>query len=97
MTPSSLAGELLRLERSERLAAIAEMSAEQLLLLQPHWRLWAHPGQVPPAQGWHTWLIMAGRGYGKTRAGAEWCARSRKPTRPRGSRSSALRSAKCGG
>jgi phage terminase large subunit-like protein len=27
---------------------------------------------VPPAQGWHTWLIMAGRGYGKTRAGAEW-------------------------
>lgn len=72
MTHSSLAEELLRLERPERIAAIAEMSAEQRLKLQPHWRLWAHPGQVPPAQGWHTWLIMAGRGYGKTRAGAEW-------------------------
>jgi phage terminase large subunit-like protein len=34
--------------------------------------LWAHEGQLAPHGGWHTWLIMAGRGYGKTRAGAEW-------------------------
>jgi phage terminase large subunit-like protein len=32
----------------------------------------AHPGQLPPAGDWRTWLIMAGRGFGKTRAGAEW-------------------------
>jgi len=32
----------------------------------------AHPGQVPPQGDWRTWLIMAGRGFGKTRAGAEW-------------------------
>lgn len=32
----------------------------------------AHPGQIAPDSGWRTWLIMAGRGFGKTRAGAEW-------------------------
>jgi len=32
----------------------------------------AHPGQQPPDGDWRTWLIMAGRGFGKTRAGAEW-------------------------
>ncbi len=32
----------------------------------------AHPGQLPPDGDWRTWLIMAGRGFGKTRAGAEW-------------------------
>jgi phage terminase large subunit-like protein len=32
----------------------------------------AHGGQVPPAGEWRTWVILAGRGFGKTRAGAEW-------------------------
>ena len=32
----------------------------------------AHPGQTPPPGDWQCWLLMAGRGYGKTRAGAEW-------------------------
>ena len=26
----------------------------------------------PPGTDWHTWLILAGRGFGKTRTGAEW-------------------------
>ncbi len=42
---------------------------------------WAHKAQLPPRQeGWRTWLMLAGRGFGKTRAGAEWVekiARSR--------------------
>jgi phage terminase large subunit-like protein len=34
---------------------------------------WAQGGQVPPVAGdWRIWLIRAGRGFGKTRAGAEW-------------------------
>jgi phage terminase large subunit-like protein len=33
---------------------------------------WAHGGQVPPEGAWRTWVMMAGRGFGKTRAGAEW-------------------------
>ena len=36
----------------------------------------AHPGQIAPDCGWRTWLIMAGRGFGKTRAGAEWVRRT---------------------
>lgn len=31
-----------------------------------------HEGQLPPDSDWRTWMIMAGRGFGKTRAGAEW-------------------------
>ena len=34
---------------------------------------WAQHGQAPPVAGdWRIWLIRAGRGFGKTRAGAEW-------------------------
>ena len=34
--------------------------------------MWARPEQVEPAGEWDTWLILAGRGWGKTRTGAEW-------------------------
>lgn len=37
-----------------------------------HWPLFARPAQLAPAGDWRVWLIMAGRGFGKTRAGAEW-------------------------
>ncbi|HYD23549.1 MAG TPA: terminase family protein [Croceibacterium sp.] len=63
---------LLSLGHDERRAVLRRLGDDQLDELLTEWRLWAHPGQVPPAKGWHTWLIMAGRGYGKTRAGAEW-------------------------
>jgi phage terminase large subunit-like protein len=34
---------------------------------------WAHPAhQLPPAGDWTTWVVLGGRGSGKTRAGAEW-------------------------
>src|SRR5687768_4366801 len=33
---------------------------------------WAHPHQLPPGGDWRTWVILGGRGAGKTRAGAEW-------------------------
>ena len=36
------------------------------------WWLWAHGPQIPPAGNWRTWMMMGGRGAGKTRAGAEW-------------------------
>ena len=35
------------------------------------WRLWARQDQLPPDGDWLYWLILAGRGAGKTRAGAE--------------------------
>lgn len=36
------------------------------------WRLWARPSQLPPEGAWRVWLLLAGRGFGKTRSGAEW-------------------------
>nr|WP_246135098.1 terminase family protein [Novosphingobium sediminis] len=40
--------------------------------LLANWPLWARASQLPPQGDWRVWLIMAGRGFGKTRAGAEW-------------------------
>jgi Uncharacterized conserved protein len=39
------------------------------------WPRWARREQRPPAGDWTTWLLMGGRGSGKTRAGAEWVRR----------------------
>jgi phage terminase large subunit-like protein len=36
------------------------------------WEVWAREDQLPPESGWRNWLILGGRGAGKTRAGAEW-------------------------
>ena len=37
------------------------------------WEVWAHPQhQCTPDGDWQTWVILGGRGAGKTRAGAEW-------------------------
>ena len=40
--------------------------------LEHSWAFWARPEQLAPPGDWLTWLIMAGRGFGKTRTGAEW-------------------------
>jgi phage terminase large subunit-like protein len=37
-----------------------------------HWHMRARPEQCAPDGDWRVWMIMAGRGFGKTRAGAEW-------------------------
>jgi phage terminase large subunit-like protein len=36
------------------------------------WPFWARAEQLEPIGSWTTWTILAGRGFGKTRAGAEW-------------------------
>ena len=40
--------------------------------LKYHWPLHARDSQLPPPGDWDTWMILAGRGFGKTRTGAEW-------------------------
>ncbi len=37
-----------------------------------NWPFWARQDQLPPAGDWTIWLLLGGRGAGKTRAGAEW-------------------------
>ena len=43
-------------------------------MLNRDWRMWGRAGkQLPPDEpDWRNWLILGGRGAGKTRAGAEW-------------------------
>ena len=49
---------------------------EDLLELDAMFETWIAEGQKEPkSEGWRTWLMMAGRGFGKTRAGAEWIHR----------------------
>jgi len=51
---------------------LAALSIETKAALNWHWPFWARPEQLAPAGDWLTWVILAGRGFGKTRAGAEW-------------------------
>ncbi len=63
---------LLSLPMQERRAALRNLTEAERQELAWHWRLWARNEQLAPASDWRLWLIMAGRGFGKTRAGAEW-------------------------
>ena len=56
-------------ERRALLDDLSDADADDLL---HDWRYWARPDQLPPSGDWRTWLILAGRGWGKTRTGAEW-------------------------
>jgi phage terminase large subunit-like protein len=69
---ASLALRLGQLEPDGRrrvLAGLSPLDARRLLYA---WRFWARPEQVEPPGSWRTWVIDAGRGFGKTRSGAEW-------------------------
>ncbi len=48
------------------------LSKEELANLKYYWPFWARPNQILPESGWSGALILAGRGFGKTRLGAEW-------------------------
>lgn len=60
------------LERAKRQDALDRLGAGTRRALMEGWACRARPAQLPPPGDWFVWLIMAGRGFGKTRAGAEW-------------------------
>jgi phage terminase large subunit-like protein len=49
-----------------------KMTDEQALELLFDWDIWSRPKQREPQGDWRVWLILAGRGFGKTRTGAEY-------------------------
>ncbi|MFV2034012.1 MAG: DNA-packaging protein [Halocynthiibacter sp.] len=49
-----------------------DLSEGALLALPFLFEFWALDHQLPPEGDWRTWVVMGGRGAGKTRAGAEW-------------------------
>jgi phage terminase large subunit-like protein len=57
------------------------LSASDLRGLEEEWDWKALEGQREPEGGWRNWLMLAGRGFGKTRAGAEWVLARARETR----------------
>lgn len=50
-----------------------EAKQEFLRELKYNWKFWARPEQIAPTdQDWDIWVLLAGRGFGKTRTGAEY-------------------------
>jgi len=52
--------------------ALADLTDDEAEALLYAWEEWAREDQLPPGWDWSVWLLLAGRGAGKTRAGAEW-------------------------
>jgi phage terminase large subunit-like protein len=66
----------LEMGPKEQRELILAMSPSDALDFDADFEAWAHKNQLPPqSEGWRVWLMMAGRGFGKTRAGAEWINR----------------------
>jgi len=63
---------LLALSPDDRQRLLRTVPRRYLHELDERWYQWAHDGQREPPGDWPVWLIRAGRGFGKTRAGAEW-------------------------
>lgn len=51
---------------------VQELPGDEVEALIYDWHSWARPEQLEPPGTWSIWLILAGRGYGKTRTGSEW-------------------------
>jgi len=56
-------------KRDEAINKLTQEEAEDALY---DWEVRARPKQLPPKGNWFGWLLRSGRGFGKTRAGAEW-------------------------
>lgn len=58
--------------KAAMLARVAAMTPPELEAFKCSWDVWAKDDQKVPGGDWTTWLLIGGRGSGKTRAGAEW-------------------------
>lgn len=65
------AGWLASLPAALRNDLVWSLNSEQADSILHDWRFWARPSQLPPDGDWRVWLLLAGRGFGKTRTGAE--------------------------
>lgn len=68
----SLALELAKKTEKERKIILDSLSDDKFIEIKYDWKVWARSEQLPPLGDWTFWLVQAGRGFGKTRCGAEW-------------------------
>lgn len=76
---ASIASRVAALSPKQRLAVLGDVTPDEMAAIEYDWPFWARPDQLAPPGEWRTWLALAGRGWGKTRTGAEW-VRSITPT-----------------
>lgn len=70
---SSVAERLAKLPASERAAVLSDLTEAEAEALLYDWRGFnARPEQIAPDGDWDIWLVLAGRGFGKTEVGAQW-------------------------
>src|SRR3990172_3924489 len=54
-----------------RQRVLASFTSDEIAALEYNWKLWARDNQRQPEGTWDIWLVESGRGFGKTRTGAE--------------------------
>src|SRR5215472_2667013 len=69
---ADLIASLPKRERDRRLKNLTEEERKGILW---DWRYQGRKEQQPPEGDWRTWLLLAGRGFGKSRTGAEYVRR----------------------
>jgi phage terminase large subunit-like protein len=72
MVPDDKSRWLVTLPAQHRQSFLDGLSPYERKELQHLWELWGRSEQRAHTGDWRLWLILAGRGFGKTRAGAEW-------------------------
>lgn len=72
MTDPAPMDSLLASDRDQLTALVAQLSEDECHEWRWNWDIWGRRTQQPPPGDWRVWLVMAGRGFGKTRLGAEW-------------------------
>jgi len=80
--PKSLVELLVCASEEEVEDFLSGLSANALKALPWMFEFWALPHQIAPHDDWATWVILGGRGAGKTRAGAEWVRTQVEGARP---------------
>lgn len=74
----SIMEQLALLPAEEQAAILSGMDPEQIMW---DWSLWGRPEQqAPSGEDWNIWLVLAGRGFGKTRLASEWVREQAKYT-----------------
>lgn len=74
----SIMEQLALLPEEERLEILAGMDSDSLIW---DWSVWSRPEQQAPEGDWNVWLVLAGRGFGKTRLASEWVREQAKYTK----------------
>jgi phage terminase large subunit-like protein len=60
------------LPKAQQAKILKSLNDQELEALEYDWLTWGRENQLPPPGDWRVWLLLAGRGFGKTRTGAEW-------------------------